>query len=111
LQYCSQKKARLYTNILEINQAINNIKNSCGLARAREFARIVDEAVITTDLHLDWITRRLRRVSLRHFFSIKESDISLNHCIVFEIVRKKKINIIFSFDDALKYFGIPLMPL
>jgi predicted nucleic acid-binding protein len=105
-----ESRARLYSTITEINQAIFLIKKECGLATALEFTKVIDESVLTTNIHISWLTRRLRRNSLKHFFSFKESEIELRHCIIFEEIRKKKINIIFSFDANIKIFGVPLMP-
>ena len=102
--------AKLYTNILEINNVITLIKKNCGLNTALEFSKLIEEAVLSTNLHISWLTRRLRRNSLKQFFSIKEADIEIRHCIIFEEVRRKRINSIFSFDPILKAFGIPLMP-
>lgn len=105
-----ESRARLFSTITEINQAVFLIKRDCGLASAQEFTKVIDEAALTTNLHISWLTRRLRRNSLKHFFSFKESEIELRHCIIFEEIRKKKINIIFSFDKRLKIFGVPIMP-
>jgi predicted nucleic acid-binding protein len=105
-----ESSSRLFSTITEIDQAIFLIKKECGLAAAQEFTKIIDEAALTTNLHISWLARRLRRNSLKHFFSFKESEIELRHCIIFEEIRKKKINIIFSFDQRLKIFAVPLMP-
>ena len=102
--------AKIYTNIQEVNSAISEIKKNCGLNAAMEFSRIIDEANLSSNLHVSWFTRRLRRSSLKQYFSIKDQEISLRHCAIFEDVRKKKVNVIFSFDDALRKFGTPLMP-
>ncbi len=104
------KNARLYTNILELNTAITEIKNEVDLATAIDFNKIIDESSLSSNLNISWHTRRMRRAALKHFFSIKETGIEIKHCAIFEDVRKKKINFIFSFDDQLKKFGIPLMP-
>lgn len=102
--------AKIYTSIPEVNSAISEIKKNYGLNSAYEFSRIIDEANLSSNLHVSWFTRRLRRSSLKQFFSIKDQEIELRHCTIFEDVRKKKINVIFSFDDSLRKFGIPLMP-
>ncbi len=102
--------AKLYTNILEINTSISDIKRNCDLATSIDFSKIIDDALVSSNLHISWYTRRMRRATLKHFFSIKDPDINVLHCAIFEDVRKKKINFIFSFDDHLKQFGIPLMP-
>ncbi len=102
--------AKLYTSIQEVNAAISEIKQNYGLNAALEFSRIIDEANLSSNLHVSWFSRRLRRASLKQFFSIRDQEIDLRHCTIFEDVRKKKINVIFSFDDSLRKFGIPLMP-
>jgi len=103
-------RTRLYTNITEITSAISKIKQNCGLSLATDFSKLIDQSVLSTNLNVSWITRRLHRAALKQFFSIKDQNIEIRHCLIFEEVKKKKINIIFSFDDSLKSFGIPLMP-
>ena len=109
-QHILDSRAKLYSNILEINTVISRVKQECGLDMAQELTKIIDESVLTTNLHVSWLTRRLRRNSLKQLFSLKEPKIEFNHCLIFEEVRRRRINYIFSFDDALKTFGIPLMP-
>jgi predicted nucleic acid-binding protein len=101
---------RLYTNITEITSAITKIKGKCGLSIATDFSKLIDQSILSTNLNVSWLTHRLHRAALKQFFSIKEPQIEIRHCLIFEEIKKKKINIIFSFDDALKSFGIPLMP-
>ena len=103
-------RVRLYSNILEINQVISDLKRKCNLNLAVEFSKLIDDAILSTNLHVSWLTRRLRRNGLRHFFTFKDSEIDIRHCLIYEEVKKKKINFIFSFDNTLKKFGIPLMP-
>lgn len=103
-------RVKLYSNILEINQVISDLKRKCNLNLAVEFSKLIDESILSTNLHVSWLTRRLRRNSLRHFFTFKDTEIDIQHCIIFEEVKKKRINFIFSFNNTLKKFGIPLMP-
>jgi len=102
--------AKMYTNILELNLAITEIKRNCDLATSIEFNKIMDESSLSSNLNISWYTRRMRKATLKHFFTIKDPDIDIKHCAILEDVRKKKINFIFSFDDHLKKFGNPLMP-
>ena len=103
-------RAKLYSNITEINSAVSKIKNNCNLHLAIDFSKLIDQAILSTDLNVSWLGKRYNRAATKHFFSIKDSTIEIRHCLIFEEVRKKKINLIFSFDDSLKIFGIPLMP-
>jgi len=109
-QQILDSRTRLYTNITEISSAIFKIKQNCGLSVAIDFSKLIDQSVLSTNLNVSWLTRRIHRSALKQFFSIKDTQIEIRHCLIFEEVKKKKINIIFSFDDTLKSFGIPLMP-
>lgn len=109
-QQLLDSRVKLYSNIFEINSAISNIKNYCSLNLANEFSKLIDQSILSTNLNMSWLTRRHHRAALKHFFSIKSTEIEIRHCLIFEEVRKKKINLIFSFDSTLKIFGIPLMP-
>jgi predicted nucleic acid-binding protein len=109
-QQILDSRTRLYTNITEISSAIFKIKQDCGLSVATDFSKLIDQSVLSTNLNVSWMTRRLHRSALKHFFTIKDKQIEIRHCLIFEEVKKKKINFIFSFDDTLKSFGIPLMP-
>jgi predicted nucleic acid-binding protein len=109
-QQLLDSKVKIYTNILEVNKAIYQIKMECDSQTAQEFSRLIDEAVLKSDIHLIWLTRRNRRNALKQFFSIRESNVDIRHCLIFGEIKKRKINAIFTFDEVLKYFGIPLMP-
>jgi predicted nucleic acid-binding protein len=109
-QQILDSRTTLYTNITEITSAISKIKQNCGLNVATEFSKLIDQSILSTNLNVSWLTRRLHRAALKQFFSIKNPQIEIRHCLIFEEIKKKKINIIFSFDNALKSFGIPLMP-
>jgi predicted nucleic acid-binding protein len=109
-QQILDSRTRLHSNVTEITSAIIKIKQNCGLSIATDFSKLIDQSILSTNLNVSWLTRRLHRSALKHFFTIKDPDIEIRHCLIFEEVRKKKINFIFSFDDTLKSFGIPLMP-
>jgi predicted nucleic acid-binding protein len=109
-QQILDSRTKLYTNNTEITSAISKIKRNCGLSVATDFSKLIDQSILSTNLNVSWLTRRHHRASLKQFFSIKDTTIEIRHCIIFEEVKKKKINFIFSFDDILKSFGIPLMP-
>ena len=109
-QHLLDSKAKIYTNVLEVNKAIYHIKTECDAQTAQDFSRLIDEAIIKSDISLVWMTRRNRRSALKQFFSIREEKVDIRHCLIFGELKKRKINAIFTFDDVLKYFGIPLMP-
>lgn len=109
-QQLLDSKAKIYTNVIEVNKAIYEIKINCDTQTAQDFSKLIDEAVLKSDIYLVWLTRRNRRNALKQFFSIRENKVDIRHCMIFGELKKRKINAIFSFDEILKYFGIPLMP-
>lgn len=109
-QQLLDSRAKLYSNVVEITLAISKIKKNCSLSMATDFSRLIDQSILSNNLNISWASRRLHRATLKQFFSIKGTEIEVRHCMIFEEVKKKKINFIFSFDDNLKSFGIPLMP-
>lgn len=109
-QYLLDNRAKIYTNILEVNNAIDQIKKDCGTIIAQDFSRLLEEASLISDFNIIWLTRRLRKSGLKQLFSMQEPEIKFNHCIIYVELRRKKINVIFSFDETLKNFGIPVMP-
>jgi predicted nucleic acid-binding protein len=64
-QQLLDKNARIYSHILEINQAIETIKKECSLNLATDFSKLIDEAIISANMHVSWHSRRLRRAALR----------------------------------------------
>ena len=62
---------KIYTNILEVNDAINQLKKDCGPVLAQDFSKIIEEAVLKTNINMIWFTRRLQRNSLKQFFSMR----------------------------------------
>lgn len=109
-QQLLDSKAKIYTNVVEVNKAIYQIKIECDSQTAQDFSRLIDESVLKSDISLIWLTRRNRRNALKQFFSIREDTVDIRHCLIFGELKKRKINTIFTFDTVLKYFGIPLMP-
>lgn len=102
--------ARLISNNVEIDEAVVRLKNSAGTKVANRFLTIIDEAVLTIHLKVDWISRRARRSGLNQYLNCNEKKMGLRQFFVYESVIRKHAEIIFSFDSHLKYFNIPVMP-
>lgn len=109
-QQLLESRAQLYTNIFEIDEAINELRKKYTPTLASEFSKTIEDSVLSSNLTMTWIGRRFRKSSLRQFFSFKEMDLKISHIYIYEDIWKRKINVIFSFDESLKSFGIPLMP-
>ncbi len=102
--------AKLVSNNVEIDEAIVQLKKRSGAKSASRFLNIIDEAVLTIHLKVDWVSRRVRRNGLSQYLNCKDEQIGLRQFFIYESVMRKHAEIIFSFDSALKYFNIPLMP-
>lgn len=70
-QQILDSRTRLYTNITEITLAISKIKQDCGLNVATDFSKLIDQSVLSTNLNVSWMTRRLHRAALKQFFLSK----------------------------------------
>ncbi len=102
--------AKLISNNVEIDEAVVRLKNTKDAKAAGRFLAIIDEAVLTIHLKVDWISRRARRSGLNQYLNCKEPEISLRQFFIYESITRKHAEIIFSFDSGLKYFNIPIMP-
>lgn len=105
-----EKDSKLVTNNIAIDEAVNHLKMKSGAEKAREFYSIIDESILTINLRMDWISRRIRKNALNHFLKSKESTLNLRHFLIFETIKRKRVDIIFTFDRAFRLFDLPLMP-
>ena len=76
-QQLLDSRANLYSNIVEVTVAISKIKKHIGLSVATDFSRLIDQSVMSNNLHVSWASRRLHRAALKQFFSIKDPDIEI----------------------------------
>ncbi len=110
LKYLLEMDAKLVTNNTEIDCALSRIREEQGVKMAEQFMNIIDESILTIHLRMDWISRRVRRAALNEFVKYTKTDLNLRHFYLYESVKRKRVDIIFSPIQALSYFGIPLMP-
>jgi len=102
--------ARLVTSSLVIDDVASEMKSRLSTDAVRRFLGIIDESVFTVNLRVDWASRRIRRSVLDHFLKSDESGLSLRHFYIAESLKRKRADILFSFDSGLKKFDIPVMP-
>ena len=103
-------KSRLVTNNVELDHAISYIKEQLDEDAAYNFYKVIDESILTLNLRMDWISRRLRRDALSLFLKNRNKELNLKHFYILETVNKKKVDILFSFDTRLNFLGLPVMP-
>jgi predicted nucleic acid-binding protein len=109
-QQLLEEDAKLVTNNVAIDQTLSHLKSENNSELARKFLTIIDESVLTINLRMDWISRRVRRNALNQFLKSSDTHLTLSHFYINETLKRKRVDIIFSFDQALRKFGLPLMP-
>lgn len=105
-----EKDAKLVTNNIAIDEAILWIKKQRNGEIARQFLNTIDESILTVNLRMDWISRRVRRAGLNNYLKSKDTTLDLKHYLIQETIKRKRVDVLFSFDQKFKVFGIPLMP-
>lgn len=104
-----EQNARLITNTFVIDESLSFLKSGFGNNFAQNFLEIVDESVLTVNLKVDWISRRVRRNAINSFLKTS-NNLQIRHYYIFESLKRKKVDIVFSFDEHLKTFDFPVMP-
>lgn len=109
-EYLLERDAKLVTNNYVIDQTLEELKQRFNIDLAMKFMKIIEESIITINLRMDWISRRIRRAAINNFLRSTNSELTLFHFYVKETVKRKKVDILFSFDHRLSEFEIPVMP-
>ena len=105
-----ENNTKLVTNNIAIDEAITWLRENMSAQAARKFLDTLDESILTVNLRMDWIVRRVRRAGLNNYLKSKDTDLSLKHFLIHESIKRKRVDILFSFDHKYRVFGIPLMP-
>jgi predicted nucleic acid-binding protein len=98
------------TSNVVIDETLTALKINFGNEFAQKFFEIIDESVLSINLKVDWISRRIRRNALNNFLKTGASQLQLRHYYINESLKRKKIDIVFSYDQDLKAFDFPVMP-
>ena len=106
-----EKNARLVTSTLVVDEVLYLLKNNINPDFAKHFLGIIDESVLTVNLRLDWTSRRSRRIVINNFLKSTNPNLSIRYFYMLEAIKKKKADVIFTFDPNLKELGYPLMPI
>ena len=104
------QNSRLVTNSYVIDETLSSLKMNFGNEFAQKFLEIIDESVLTINLRVDWISRRIRRNAMNNFLKSSTSQLQLRHYYINETLKRKKVDIVFSYDQNLKSFDFPVMP-
>lgn len=104
------QNSRLVTSSVVIDETLSALKSNFGNEFAQKFLEIIDESVLSINLKVDWISRRIRRNALNNFLKSSSGDLQLRHYYINESLKRKKVDIVFSYDQNLKSFDFPVMP-
>jgi len=105
-----ESNTRFVTNNLAVDEALEVIKRKLGNHEAQRFSTIIDESILTINLRMDWISRRLRKNAIHQFLRSKKEDLQPRHFMIHETIKRKKVDSIFTFDSTLTHFGTPTVP-
>lgn len=105
-----ENDAKIVTSNLAIDDALQWLKKNKSAKVAKEFLNTIDESIITVNLRMDWISRRVRRAALNNFLKSKDTNLDLKHFLINESIKRKRVDILFTFDQNFRVFGVPLMP-
>ena len=104
------QNVRLVTNNYCIDETVSMLKSTFEKDLAKKFLLIIDESVLSINLRIDWISRRVRRNALDNFLKSPNPDLTLKHFYIYESLKRKRVDFIFSYDTNLKSFDFPVMP-
>lgn len=105
-----ENNTKLITSNIAIDEAISWLKKNMSAKAARHFLNTLDESILTINLRMDWISRRVRRAGLNNFLKSKGTELDLKHFLIHESIKRKRVDVLFTFDQKYRVFGIPLMP-
>ncbi len=105
-----QGGVRLVTCALAVDKAVDRLKMRRGPEDVRRFLNVINESVLTVHLKVDWASRRVRRMVLESFLKNTDGSLTLHYFYIAESLKRKKADILFSFDPEMKKFDVPVMP-
>lgn len=105
-----EQSARLVTNNIVVDECLSVLKEKFGNEFAQQFLETIDESVLSVTLRVVWISRRIRRNVINNFLKTSSSKHSMRQYYVYESIKRKKVDIVFSYDENLKAFDFPVMP-
>lgn len=109
-EYLLERDAKLVTNNYVIDQVLDVLKEHFDIDLVAEFMKIIEESILTINLRMDWISKRVRRAAINNFLRSSNKDLKLYHFYLKETIKRKKVDMIFSYDPNVFEFGIPVMP-
>jgi len=105
-----ERGARAITNNIVIDQTLQTLRSKFGTDLSRRFLEIIDESTLSVNLRVDWISRRVRRSVIQQFLKSSKNELTLDHFYIYESLKRKKADFVFSFDPAVKHFKYPVIP-
>lgn len=110
LKQILQKNVKIVTNNIILDETLEYLKSNSGREMAVKFSNIIDESILTINLRMDWVSRRNRKNAMTGYLKSSAKEMTLRHFYISESIKKKKADIIFSFDPVWKSYSIPMAP-
>ena len=90
-------KYYIITSSYVIDAVIEFLKQNCSKEQANSFLDVIDRSVLTNNLKIFWLSRRLRRTAVERF--TKNDDRFLNETMNILLMEQKKVKYVFSLNE------------
>jgi len=101
---------RFYTTNVIIGNTLSNIRKNQGAVRANRFYEIMEEAWLSTHLHILWIGRRTQKDAVRLFKKFPEMELTLFDCANIVLMNRRNIRFIMSDNSVYEQMGFKVVP-
>jgi predicted nucleic acid-binding protein len=91
-------KYYLITSSYVIDAVLEELKTNCSKEIAEKFLDIIDRSVLTNNLKVFWLSRRLRRTALDGY--IQNDDIDLSQTMNILLMQQKKVHFVFTLNES-----------
>jgi len=106
----SKKKIPLITSNYVLAETYTRIRYDDGHVKALQFHALIQEAVKTGRLRLEWVTPPIHQEAWKIFENYSDQLFSLVDCTSFAIARHTGVKEIFGFDGNFGTMGFILRP-
>ena len=106
----SKKNVSLLTSNYILSETYTRIRYDDGHAKAVQFNAIIQEAIKTGRLHLEWVTPAIHQEAWKMFENYSDHVFSFVDCTSFVIARHIGAVETFGFDEHFKTMGFTLRP-
>ena len=106
----SKEKAVLVSTNYVLMETYTRIRYDDGHLKAVQFNSLIQQAIKSGRLRLEWITPSIHQEAWQIFESYADQDFSFVDCTSFVIANQAGIKEVFGFDKHFKVMGLVLRP-